>query len=159
MSDPDWKANLYHIIFEADTRAGKAFDVLLILAILASIAVSMLESVSSIQLRHQTLLNGLEWGFTGLFAVEYVLRLICSPRPKEYARSFFGCIDLLGWIPTVIGVLLPGAEILTTIRILRVLRVFRVLKMAAYLKEATVLSEALQASRRKILVFLCFVLV
>ncbi len=158
MSDSPWKARLYHIIFEADTRAGKAFDVLLILAILGSVAVSMLESVSTVQTRNAFLLDALEWGFTGLFAAEYFLRLFCSPRPKEYARSFFGWIDLLGWVPTVIGMLLPGAEILTTIRILRVLRVFRVLKMAAYLKEATVLADALLASRRKILVFLCFVL-
>jgi len=158
MNPPAWKSRLYQIIFEADTRAGKAFDVLLILAILGSVAVSMLESVTSVQTRNASLLDALEWGFTVLFAGEYFLRLICSPRPGAYARSFFGWIDLLGWIPTVIGLLLPGAQVLTTIRILRVLRVFRVLKMAAYLKEARVLTDALRASRHKILVFLCVVL-
>lgn len=152
------KTRLYQIIFEADTRAGKAFDVLLILAILGSVAVSMLESVASIQSRQTVLLDALERGFTLLFATEYLLRLFCSPRPAKYAASFFGWIDLLGWLPTVIGLLLPGAQVLTTILVLRVLRVFRVLKMAAYLQEARALADALLASRRKILVFLFVVM-
>ena len=145
---------LYTIIFEADTPAGKAFDVLLILAIVASVMVTVLDSVASIRADHRQLLFALEWGFTVLFALEYVCRLFCAPKPKAYAFGFFGIVDLIGWAPTVLGLLLPGSHYLTTFRVLRVLRIFRVLKMAAYVKEAEVLATALKQGSRKILVFL-----
>jgi voltage-gated potassium channel len=148
------RRRLYEIIFEADTPAGKAFDVVLILAILSSVSISVLDSVASIRAEIEPLLTVCEWAFTALFAIEYGLRLYCSPRPSGYARSFFGVIDLIGWLPTVIALSIPGAHYLTTFRMIRVLRIFRVLKMVAYIKEAQVLGSALNNSRRKIMVFL-----
>ncbi len=149
---------LYHIIFEAESPAGKAFDIGLIIAVLLAVAVTLLDSVAAVNARYGELLWSLEWVFTVLFALEYSLRLYCAPKPWRYARSFYGLVDLIGWLPTVLSYLVPGTHVLTTFRVIRVLRVFRVLKMASYLKEATMLSEALTRSRRKILVFLCFVL-
>jgi len=158
MEAPRWKQKLYTVIFEADTPAGKGFDVVLILAIVASVAVTVLDSVASFRAAHGPLLLRLEWAFTVLFAAEYFLRLLCAPRPLRYAGSFFGAVDLVGWLPTVVGLLVPGSHYLTTFRVLRVLRVFRVLKMAAYLEEARILADALRAGRRRILVFLFTVL-
>jgi voltage-gated potassium channel len=149
-----WRHRLYVIIFEADTPAGKAFDVALILAILASVAVVMLESVAGFRAEHQALLRDAEWTFTILFTVEYVLRLVCVPRPLRYARSFFGIVDLLAILPTYASALIPGAQYLLVVRLLRILRIFRVLKLAHHIKEAETLSRALYASRRKITVFL-----
>lgn len=149
---------LYTIIFEADTPAGKTFDVVLIFAIVVSVLVTVLDSVASIQEEHGTLLFVLEWLFTGLFAVEYGLRLYCARNPKRYALGFYGLVDLIGWAPTVVGLLLPGSHYLTTFRVLRVLRVFRILKMTAYMKEAELLANALKQGRRKIFVFLFAVL-
>ena len=159
MATPDRPAaglreRLYVVIFEADTRAGKAFDVFLILAILASVGTVMAESVVGIRERHGPLLRLLEWVFTGLFTVEYLLRLWCARRPGRYARSFFGVIDLLAILPTYVAALLPGAQYLLVVRILRILRAFRVLKLAQHVAEADVLRRALVASRRKITVFL-----
>ncbi|MEM9665846.1 MAG: ion transporter, partial [Bacteroidota bacterium] len=94
-----------------------------------------------------------EWGFTILFTIEYVLRLISVERPLRYATSFFGIVDLLAVIPTYLSFFLPGAQFLLVVRLLRVLRVFRVLKLAIYLDEASILTEALRASRRKIIIF------
>ncbi len=148
------REKLYTVIFEADTRAGKAFDVLLILAIVASVLVTVLDSVASIRSEYGQLLFVLEWVFTVLFALEYALRLYCAKHLKSYVLGFYGIVDLIGWLPTVIALLIPGAHVLTTFRILRVLRVFRVLKMAAYLKEADLLASALRQSSRKIMVFL-----
>jgi len=148
----------YTVIFEADTLAGKTFDVLLILAILISVFITFLDSVASLHARFTKPFMWLELFFTGLFAVEYGLRLWCAPRPAGYARSFFGVIDLIGWLPSLLGLLFPGSEVLTTFRVIRVLRVFRVLKMANYVQEAQVLAESLKDSRRKILVFLFTVL-
>ena len=158
MLPPRWKTTLHTVIFESDTPAGKGFDVVLIVAILGSVAVTVLDSVAEIRAGHGALLLGLEWGFTGLFALEYALRLLCAERPARYARSFLGVVDLIGWLPTVVGLLLPGSHYLTTFRVLRVMRVFRVLKMAAYVEEARVLAEALRAGSRRILVFLLAVL-
>jgi voltage-gated potassium channel len=149
-----WKTRLYTVIFEADTPAGKTFDVILILAILASVGVTVLDSVASLRLQMGAVLQNLEWAFTALFALEYGLRLACAPRPARYARSFLGLVDLIGWLPTVIGLLVPGSHYLTTFRVVRVLRIFRVLHMAAYLEEARLLASALHHGRRKILVFL-----
>jgi len=151
-------SRLYHIIFEADTRLGKAFDVLLILVIIGSVIVVMMESVASYRAQYPSFLRAAEWVFTILFSVEYLLRLACVDRPARYARSFFGVIDLLAVIPTYLSILVPGAQFLLVVRLLRILRVFRVLKLAAYLVEVDLLVMALRDSRRKILIFMFAVL-
>lgn len=153
-----WRDRLHEIVFEADTPAGKAFDVALIAAILLSILAVVLESVASVRARHGELLLAVEWTFTLLFTAEYLLRLALVSRPSRYARSFFGVVDLLAVLPTWASLALPGAHALLTIRSLRLLRVFRVLKLGAYLGEARQLARALRASRRKIAVFLFTVL-
>ena len=152
------RARLHEIIFEADTPAGRLFDLLLLVAILTSVAVVLLESVASVRARVGPELRALEWGFTVLFTVEYILRLASVQRPLRYARSPFGLIDLLAILPTYLSVLLPGAQSLLVIRLLRLLRVFRVLKLAEYLRESRILAQALRASWRKIAVFLLTVM-
>ncbi len=130
----------------------------LIVAIVASVVVVMLESVASFQTRYAEALVVAEWVFTVLFTVEYVVRLWVIKSPARYARSFFGVVDLLSILPTYISLVVPGAQVLLTVRILRALRVFRVLKLANYLDEADQLRRALAASKRKILVFIFVVL-
>jgi voltage-gated potassium channel len=152
-----WRLRMYTIIFEADTRAGRLFDLALIAVVLASVAVVLLDSVSSISARFGTWFGVLEWIFTILFTIEYVARLSCVHWPMRYARSFFGVIDLLALLPTYLALFVPGVHALIDIRILRLLRVFRVLKMGAYVDEFRALGLALAASRRKITVFLIFV--
>lgn len=149
-----WRARLHEVIFEADTPAGKAFDILLILCIIASVVAVMLESVASIRARHGPLLHGLEWFFTVLFTVEYFLRLICIGKPRKYATSFFGIVDLLAVIPTYLDLLIPGTRFLFVFRVLRLLRIFRVLKLVPYVREANTLLYAIRTSQRKIVVFL-----
>lgn len=149
-----WRAKGHEIIFEADTPAGKAFDVGLLLAILLSVVVVLLESIADVRARHGALLRNAEWAFTIIFTLEYVLRLLCIRRPAHYAKSFFGLVDLLAVLPTYLSVLIPGAQAMTVIRTLRILRVFRVLKLAAYVRESNQLMHALALSRRKIEVFL-----
>ena len=142
------------MIFEADTPAGKAFDVALLVAILASVLAVMLDSVGSIRAEYGRSLDVAEWCFTILFTVEYVLRLVCVPISSHYARSFFGVVDVLAILPTYLSLLLPGAEHLVVIRGLRLLRIFRVFKLGRFLGEASVLQKALTGSRHKITVFL-----
>lgn len=153
-----WRSEVRRIIFGHDTPAGKTFDVLLIVAILVSVVVVMLDSVTRIHANHQVLLFRLEWLFTILFTVEYGLRLYSAPNARRYARSFFGLIDLAAILPTYLSLLLPGGQYLVVIRILRVLRVFRVLKLVQYVGEAALLGQALRAARVKITVFMFTVL-
>lgn len=153
-----WRARLHEIIFEADTPAGRFFDVALIWCILASVAAVMLDSVAPIREVHGTLLTRVEWGFTILFTVEYLLRLGCIGKPVRYATSFFGVVDLLAILPSYLSLLFPGTHFLLVIRILRVLRVFRVLKLVQFLDEASIMTHALRASARKISVFIFTVL-
>ena len=157
-SDTGWRHRLHEGIFEADTPAGKAFDVALILAIVASVAAVMLDSMAGIRRVHGPLLLAAEWSFTLLFTVEYLLRLFSVRRPIRYATSFFGVVDLLSVIPTYLSLVIPGSRYLLVIRLLRVLRVFRILKLAQYVGEIRHLDRALRASRRKITVFLVTVL-
>ncbi len=154
----NWRETLHRIIFEAETPGGKGFDVILILAITSSVAVVMLDSVNSVRNDYGDLLYDIEWMFTLLFSVEYILRLFCALRPFAYAKSFFGLVDLFAVVPTYLSLFLPSSQYLTVIRLLRVLRVFRVLKLAQYLSEVSLLTEALRASRRKITVFLVTVI-
>ncbi|MCL7489191.1 MAG: ion transporter [Desulfobulbaceae bacterium] len=153
-----WRTILREVIFEADTPAGKAFDVVLIISILLSVTAVMLDSIDSVRALHMSLLYGIEWFFTLLFTAEYILRLLCVGRPVKYALSFYGLVDLLAVIPTYISIVLPGSHYLLVIRILRILRIFRILKLAPYIGEAQFLMKALQSSKRKIFVFLFAVL-
>lgn len=153
----NWRDKIHEIIFEADTPLGKLFDEILIICILASVLVVMLDSVTWIRKDHEGLLYALEWFFTIIFSIEYVLRLISVRRPVKYATSFFGIVDLLTVIPTYLDLLLPGTRFLLVIRILRVLRIFRILKLAKYVGEANLLISAIKASMRKITIFLFFV--
>ncbi len=148
----------YTVIFGHDTPAGRLFDVLLIVAIVASVIVIMLESVASVREEYGSLLRGAEWFFTVIFTVEYATRLWCVGRPLAYARSFLGLIDLLAVLPTYLSLLLPGGQVLTVVRILRVLRVFRILKLGHYVGEARILARALRASRHKITIFVLTVI-
>ncbi len=154
-----WRHRLHEIIFEADTPAGKAFDVALLVAIVASVVVVMLDSVDSIALRHHDALLAAEWGFTILFTVEYVLRLLSVRSKLGYARSFFGVIDLLAILPTLLTLFTTGWHGGVVVRTLRLLRVFRVFKLAQFLSEAKALRTALASSRAKITVFLAAVLI
>jgi voltage-gated potassium channel len=152
-----WRLRLYTVVFEADTRAGRLFDEILLVAIILSVAVVMLDSVETVRLRGGGVFDVLEWCFTGLFTFEYLLRLSCVRRPIAYATSFFGIIDLLSILPSYLALFVPGAEVLVDVRILRLLRVFRIFKLANYVSEYTMLGQALKASMRKILVFLSVV--
>ncbi len=152
------RATLHEIIFEADTAAGKLFDLLLIISILSSVVVIMLDSIQAVHGRYGGLLYGLEWFFTILFTVEYLLRLYCVGNPLKYAKSFFGLVDLLAILPTFLSILIPGSRYLLVIRTLRTIRIWRILKLAQYLNEFDLLMHALKASVRKIIVFLVLVL-
>lgn len=158
MKGRSWKQTLHEIIFESDTPAGKLFDVILIISILLSVLAVMLDSIVPINKAHGGLLYGIEWLFTVLFTIEYVLRLVSVGRPALYAASFFGVIDLLAILPTYVSLIFPGTQYLLVIRILRVLRIFRVFKLVQYMGEARLLITALRASSRKITVFLFTVL-
>jgi len=160
-SGRNWRKILFEVIFEADTAAGKWFDIVLIVCILLSVAVVMLDSISSVHADYGGLLKAAEWFFTILFTIEYILRLLCAGRAIRYAVSFFGIVDLLAILPTYISLLVPAGRYLAVVRVvrvLRVLRIFRVLNMGQHAKEAALLKQALYASRRKIQVFLLAVL-
>ena len=126
------KQKLYDIIFEADTPAGKLFDVVLLIVILLSVALVMLESVPGIRTNYQGILRTLEWVITGIFTVEYILRVAIIKKPVSYIFSFYGIIDFLSVIPTYIGLFVIGSHHLAVIRILRMLRIFRILKLTRY---------------------------
>ncbi len=153
-----WRERLYEVIFEADTVAGKTFDVTLLAAILLSVAAVMLESVAGISAKWGTQLRAAEWIVTILFSIEYVLRLVCVRRPRRYALSFFGLVDLLATLPTYLSIFFAGSQSLIVIRTLRLVRVFRVFKLSRHLVEAESLVTALRATRAKITVFFVVVL-
>jgi voltage-gated potassium channel len=153
-----WRLRLYTIIFEADTVAGRRFDIWLIVAIVASILVVMVDSVHTVGNRYDSAINALEWMFTLLFTLEYLVRLACVRYPVRYAASFFGVIDLLSFLPTYLGYFVPEVHALLDVRILRLIRIFRIFKLTLYVQEYQVLTSAVAASRRKIMVFLSVVL-
>lgn len=149
-----WRRRWFIVIFEADTRRGRLFDVWLLIAISTSVLVVMLDSVPAIGARHGSAFDVLEWGFTLAFTAEYVARLATVERPLRYARSFFGIIDLVSVLPTYLAFFFPELHALIDIRVLRLLRTFRILKLVAYVSEYRFLAAALRDSRRKIFVFL-----
>ncbi|MEW6703919.1 MAG: ion transporter [Pseudomonadota bacterium] len=153
-----WRRALHRVVFESDTHAGRIFDIVVIAAIVLSVAVVIVDSVEGLLREHRPALDAAEWLFTVLFTVEYLARLVSVQRPLRYATSFYGVIDLLSVLPTYLAVFVPDAHLLIDVRILRLLRVFRIFRLTAYMFEFRALGRALAASRRKILVFLSFVL-
>ncbi|WP_222847241.1 ion transporter [Pontiella desulfatans] len=152
------KKRLRRVLFENNTPGGRAFDILLFIAIVVSVGLTMLDSVKSIHAAHGALLFALNSLFSILFTIEYALRLYSAPKRTRYAHSFFGVVDLLAILPFYVGMIIPGTRVLDVIRVLRVLRIFRVLKMAQYVNESDLLLNALVASRRKIGIFFVAVL-
>lgn len=153
------KEKIHEIIFEADTTAGKWFDIILMIMIVASVLAVMLESVEWIHEKYRYTFKVLEWFFTIFFTFEYILRLYSVYKPMKYATSFFGVIDLLAILPTYLEMILSAnTHFLIVIRALRLLRVFRIFKLANFLKESKYIADSLKASRQKIAVFLTFVL-
>ena len=149
-----WQRQWYQVIFGHQTPAGKAFDVLLLLVIVLSVAAVMLESVRSLQLTYGGAFVVIEWIVTLLFTLEFLARLICVDRPWRYVFSFFGFVDIVSLLPSYLRLFFPGAHTLATIRTLRLLRVFRVLKLARHVSEAQGLLRALKQTWPKITVFL-----
>ncbi|MBT92675.1 MAG: ion transporter [Euryarchaeota archaeon] len=155
----DWRDKIHEIIFEADTKFGKYFDIALLISILSSVIAVSLESVASIDAKYHSELVWIEWFFTILFSIEYILRIISVRKPSRYMTSFFGIVDLLAVAPTYLSLIFPGAQSLLVIRALRLLRIFRVFKLARYIGEAAVLQKAFMQSKTRIIVFLSTVFV
>ncbi|QTT90191.1 ion transporter [Pseudomonas chlororaphis] len=153
-TDKHWRERLYVMIFQTDTVAGRRFDSILLLIILASLVIVILDSIDQVHQNYANVLAYIEWGFTLIFAIEYGLRLYCSPKPLRYAFSFYGLVDLLAIVPGILALYYSDAQYLLIIRVIRMLRIFRVLKLGPYLKQAHYLLDALRGSKQKILVFL-----
>ena len=154
-----WRHRLHEIIYEADTKTGKAFDITLLFLIIVSVILVALESVESFRLNYSDFLNISEWIITIVFSIEYILRLMCVRKPFKFIISLYGIIDLLSIIPKYISILFFGTQYLGALRALRLLRVFRILKMTRYIGESNTLMKALIASRAKVGVFIFSVLV
>lgn len=149
-----WRQRCFHTIFGYDTKAGRAFDIVLVLAILVSVGIVIADSVPLLHARHRNIFRVAEWSFTLLFTLEYLVRLTVIRQPLHYARSFYGVVDLLAILPTYLSLLFPGLHFLAVLRILRILRIFEILHMRRYTRASSVLLDTLVNSWRKILVFL-----
>lgn len=154
----DWRAKLHEIIYEANTFAGKAFDVGLLIAIFTSILVVMLDSIDSYHQRFGTLFSIIEWTFTGLFTIEYILRLVVIKHPLNYVKSPLGIVDLLALIPSYLSIIFVGGQSLLALRALRLMRIFRIFKLGRFLSEMKFLTVAISGSLRKISIFMLTVL-
>ena len=154
----DWRFRWHEIIFEADTPKGKAFDIGLLITIVASILIVMLQSVSTINQEYGKILNIADWVITIGFSIEYALRIACVRRPWRYIFSFWGIVDLLSVLPSYVALVIPGSHYLSVVRVLRLIRIFRIFKLNSYIQESRVLLEALKAARPKIVVFLLVVM-
>ena len=156
-SNISWREQLRIIVFQSDTKPGRRFDKVLLVLILCSLLVAIIDSIEAVHRNYAAPLAWIEWTFTFIFAVEYVLRLYCSPKPLRYAFSFYGLIDLLAIVPGILAIYYSDAQYLLIVRVVRMLRIFRVLKLSPYLKQANYLLAALRGSKQKIIVFLATV--
>ena len=154
-----WRTKLHVIIYGTNTPAGKLFDLILLIVILASIVLVMLESIKEIDEKYHPFLNVAEWVITVLFTIEYIARIVTVKKPIKYITSFYGIIDLLSTIPKYLSLIFIGTHSLVALRALRLLRIFRILKLARFLGASNTIAKALKASRAKIAVFLFGVII
>ncbi|MFT5101780.1 MAG: voltage-gated potassium channel [Planctomycetaceae bacterium] len=153
-----FRERLYIVVFEADTHAGRLFDVALIWFIIASVMSVMLGSIAAVSAKYGGILHSLEWFFTVIFSLEFIVRVWCAKKPLKYATGFFGIVDVLAILPTYISLILPGSQYLLVIRIIRVLRIFRVLKLVQFIAEAQAMIQVFKSSGRKLAVFFATVI-
>jgi voltage-gated potassium channel len=154
----NWREKLHRVIYESDTAAGKLFDIILLFLIFSSITVVMIDSMESVHAEYGDLLTAIEWGFTILFTIEYILRLICIRKPLRYVFSFLGIVDLLAIIPSYLSIFFARSQYLVVFRALRLLRLFRIFKLTHFLSELHFLRVAVQGSLRKIGIFMFIVM-
>lgn len=154
-----WRAKLHRIVFESETHAGRIFDIILMILIVLSVLTVMLDSIQVVRDTYGDQLQVLEWSFTVIFGIEYLLRLAATLRPWRYAMSFFGIIDLLAVLPTLLSLLFPGVHYLLAIRVFRIIRILRIFHFLEYLREWQMLLRALQASQARIMAFLFSILI
>ena len=169
MKKPKWleKENLYSIMFESERPAGRIFDITLIVAISLSIIISFIETIPSLahtfkfilEILEYFILEILEYMLTFFFTVEYIARVYCSPKPREYVLSFFGVIDLLSTLPPYLSYFLPHARYMILLRSFRFIRIFRIFKLFSFINEGYMLMRSLQKSLTKISVYFLFVLI
>ena len=152
------KKKLHEIIFEADTREGKAFDIFIIILIFVSVVLVIADSVQSFHAAYSRQLRAAEWIITGIFTIEYFLRIYIVKKPSRYIFSFFGIVDLLAILPGFLVFVISGAQSLLVIRAIRLIRVFRILKLSRYTSAGRSLGIAMHRSREKIFMFLAVVL-
>jgi len=152
------KEKLYRIIFESDTRGGKMFDIFLLWAILLSVVIVLVDSIPTFSKDYRLFFITLEWIFTVIFSIEYILRINICKKPRKYVLSWWGIIDLFSILPSFLSLFFAGYQYLLVIRIFRLLRIFRILKLVRYSSESLILIRALRDSTRKIVIFLFVVL-
>lgn len=153
-----FRKKIHTVIFGTHTKAGRLFDIILLVLILVSVTLMMLESIAEINKKYFLVLRVADWIFTLIFTLEYIARIYCLKKPKEYVTSFFGIIDLASILPTFLGILFAGLEFFSVVRTIRLLRVFRILKLVQFLGESNTITSALKASKYKIIVFLVTVM-
>ena len=153
MSPRSIRNRIHEIIFEADTKMGRFFDLVLLVLISLSVIVVLLESVESIDNQYHEIFFWIEWILTILFTIEYLLRIYVTLRPQKYITSFYGVVDLLSILPTYISLFIAGSQSLLVIRGLRLLRIFRILKLTKFTTQGQVIMTALNRSRGKIVMF------
>lgn len=158
---PKWleKRNLYNIVFESGTRAGKVFDIVLLIAIVVSLIIAFVESIPRLGATAKLVLTIFEYVLTFFFTLEYAARIYCSPRPRKYALSFFGIIDLIATLPLYLSWFLPSTRYITLFRTFRLIRIFRIFKLFSFINEGYLLMESLRKSLKKIAVYFLFVLI
>lgn len=157
--DRSLKQRLFIIIFGTDTKAGKLFDVLLIILIALSVLAVMLESVDFINNKFGTFLYTFEWIITITFTLEYIARIWVVRNTRRYIYSFFGIIDFLSIVPTYLSLVVVGTQTLAILRVIRLLRIFRVLRLTTFVSEGSLLITSLAKSRHRISVFFMGVLI
>lgn len=159
MISEEMRHKLHTIIYEADTKKGRLFDIVLMSLILLSVFIIMLETIESINLVLGPELKAIEWFLTICFTLEYIARIISIRKPLKYIFSWWGIIDFVALAPSFVGVFFPGFNVLTSFRALRLIRVFRIMRMGKFVGASNQLVMALRAARLRIIVFIFFVLI
>jgi len=85
------------------------------------------------------------------FGLEYIGRLHASTPKRKYALSFFGMIDLISILPTLLG--LGNFTFLKSARALRIIRMLRMFRLAKIARTNTIAEEHMSVLSINILIY------
>jgi voltage-gated potassium channel len=143
--------NVKQILERTDTRAGRAFDIIIQCLIVLSLISFSIETWPDLSNDTRRILSLIETGTVAIFSIEYLARIAVADNRPRFIFSFYGLVDLFAILPFYIA---SGVD-LRALRVFRLLRILRILKLVRYSKALNRFHVAFLLAKEELILYGC----